>query len=147
MNRYLVTQMHFHQVGPYKSLHIVLWSVGPDLCLRSAAGVLSLWSGHVQLGPEVIIAPGLSGVHIVTWVVRGALHPLSQQNVLQKINVFLSFCQDFFFLSSAVSKLGGSLHSRESCLEAKNLNKQHQPTWKAMELAAARKILKGSLAL
>lgn len=83
-------------------------------------------------------------VHIVTWVVRGALHSLSEQIVLQQVNVFLPV---YFFLSFAVSKLRGSLHSRESCLEAKYLNKQHKLTWKAMELAAARKILKGSLAL
>lgn len=146
MNRYLVTQMHFHQVGPYKSLHIVLWIVGPDLCLRSAAGVLSLWSGHIQLSPEVIIAPGLSSAYCYMGGERGSASPEPAECVTANkcLSVFLP---GFFFLSSAVSKLRGSLHSRGSCLEAKNLNKQHQPTWKAMELAAARKILKGSLAL
>lgn len=144
MNRLLVTQTHFHQVGPYKSLHVVPWSVGPALCHRSVSGALSLWFGHIQLGPYVIIAPGLTSAHCYVDGERGSASPEPAECVTTNKCICVWWG---FFLSFAVSKLRGSLHSKESYLEAKNLNKQPQLTWKAMELAAAKKILKGSLAL
>lgn len=91
------TQTHLHRADPYESLHAVLWSMGPDLCHRSVAEVLSLQFGHVQLGPNVIIAPGLPSAHCYVGGERGSASPEPAEWVTanKRLSVFLPV----FFIS------------------------------------------------
>lgn len=99
MNRLLVTQTGLHQVGPYKSLHVVLWSVGSAPCHRSVAESL-IWSRSA-----CSLWNYCSWYTLLRWWWEGLCIPWASRMCYSKQ---MSFCQVwFFFLSFAVCKLRG----------------------------------------